>query len=191
MACEKKVYIIFTDTGTLFTRLIKLYTKQSYNHVSISFGNNLKEIYSFGRLNPSNPFVGGFIRERINVGLFEKAKCKIYSCTVSELEYEKMRNKVSQIKSRKDMYKYNLFGLFAIILNLNFSRNNAFFCSQFVATILKEKIGLLNKSPNLIKPGDLMKLKDLRLVYQGNLSLYPIESNEALIENNLALNIKA
>ncbi|WP_188455973.1 hypothetical protein [Virgibacillus oceani] len=188
---EKEIYILFTDTGTLFTRLIKLYTKQSYNHVSISFCDHLNDIYSFGRLNPSNPFVGGFIQEKIDMGLFEKAVCKIYSCTVTESEFEQMRNKVRQIELKKDMYKYNLFGLFAIIFNLNLSRKNAFFCSQFVATILKEKRGLLNKSPNLIKPGDLMKLKQLRLIYQGNLSLYPVHSNEDLMKNNVALQVHA
>ena len=37
MMIEKKVYILLTDTGTLFTKLIKLYTKKPYNHASISF----------------------------------------------------------------------------------------------------------------------------------------------------------
>lgn len=33
---NQKIYILLTDTGTLFTRLIKLYTKKPYNHASIS-----------------------------------------------------------------------------------------------------------------------------------------------------------
>ena len=37
MMKEKKIYILLTDTGTLFTRLIKIFTKKPYNHASISF----------------------------------------------------------------------------------------------------------------------------------------------------------
>lgn len=46
---EKKVYLLLTDTGTFFTKLIKLYTKKPYNHASISFDSELSEVYSFGR----------------------------------------------------------------------------------------------------------------------------------------------
>ena len=45
----KKVYILLTDTGTLFTKSIKTYTKAPYNHASISFDVGLEELYSFGR----------------------------------------------------------------------------------------------------------------------------------------------
>ncbi len=35
MGMEKKVYILLTDTGSFFTKLIKLFTKKRYNHASI------------------------------------------------------------------------------------------------------------------------------------------------------------
>lgn len=56
---EKKGYILLTDTGTLFTKFIRLYTHQPYNHASIAFTSDLSEIYSFGRKHMRNPFVGG------------------------------------------------------------------------------------------------------------------------------------
>ena len=65
---EKKVYILLTDTGTLFTKLIKLYTKKPYNHASISFDLELLEVYSFGRKTARNPFIGGFVKEDVNKG---------------------------------------------------------------------------------------------------------------------------
>ncbi|USK36883.1 hypothetical protein LIS77_13090 [Cytobacillus firmus] len=60
---NQKIYILLTDTGTLFTRLIKLYTKKPYNHASISIDPELKEVYSFGRKTAKNPFIGGFVKE--------------------------------------------------------------------------------------------------------------------------------
>lgn len=177
---DRKIYILFTDTGTLFTRLIKIYTRESYNHVSIAFDDQLEEIYSFGRKKPTNPFIGGFIREKLKEGLFKRAKCVIYSCHVSEQEYKKMRAKVKKIEREKEKYRYNLIGLLAIILHFNLNRKNAFFCSQFVATILNEKKGLLMKPPGLTTPRDLMNLNEFNFVYQGMLHTYPVPEELAV-----------
>ena len=167
-----KVYLLFTNTGTLFTKLISLYTKHALNHVSIAFDEQLEEIYSFGRKNPYNPFIGGFVKEQLNEGLMKHADCAVYSLSVTKEEYEKMKEEVLKIEGNKELFKYNLIGLFAILFNQRIERKNAFFCSQFVATILNMKKNLLEKAPSLVTPQDLMSLGTLRLVYQGKLSRY-------------------
>lgn len=43
----KKIYIILTHTGTLLSKIIKMYTKDEYSHVSISLDSELEEMYSF------------------------------------------------------------------------------------------------------------------------------------------------
>jgi hypothetical protein len=179
---EKKIYLLFTDTGTLLTKLIKLYTKKPFNHVSLSFDYQLTEIFSFGRKKHYNPFTGGFVSEKLGRGLFKKARCEVYSYTISEMDYDQMIKKVRQMEAEKDLYKYNFIGLFAIILNLNFNRKNAFFCSQFVATIISEKMDALDKIPCLVTPQDLMNLDKLQLVYKGELNYYPPNKKE-LMEN--------
>lgn len=70
----RKVYIVLTYTGTILSRIVKMYTRREYSHVSIAFDEDLKEMYSFGRLNPYNPFIGGFVYERIDRGLLKKLK---------------------------------------------------------------------------------------------------------------------
>lgn len=62
---EKEMYILLTDTGTLLSKLIKCFTNAPYNHVSIVFDKRLDEVYSFGRKEPRNPFIAGFIREDV------------------------------------------------------------------------------------------------------------------------------
>src|SRR5690554_5588184 len=89
---EKTFYIILTDTGTFFTRMIKLYTKKPYNHASISFDSILKDVYSFGRKTPRNPFIGGFVKEDITGGIFKQARCAIYSCTATEEQIDRMKD---------------------------------------------------------------------------------------------------
>jgi hypothetical protein len=170
---ERKVYLILTDTGTLFTRVIKLYTKKPYNHASLSFDPHFSDLYSFGRKRPRNPFVGGFVKENIHTGLLEQAKCAIYSCTISETQFQKMNHFIHQIEEQKDLYHYNLIGLFAIALNKNIKREKAFFCSQFVSTVLKEgQVIEFSKHPSLVTPDDLQHEPLFQLVYQGDFEEY-------------------
>lgn len=53
-----KIYIILTYTGTLLSKIIKFYTKDEFSHVSLALDIGLNKMYSFGRLNPYNPFIG-------------------------------------------------------------------------------------------------------------------------------------
>ena len=111
---EKKIYILLTDTGTLFTKLIKLYTKKPYNHASISFDSELSEVYSFGRKTARNPFIGGFVKEDVDKGLFKEANCAVYALTVNEVQLQKMNCYIKEIEAQKGEYRYNLLGLFGI-----------------------------------------------------------------------------
>ncbi|WP_197089634.1 hypothetical protein [Bacillus sp. SA1-12] len=171
---NKKVYIFLTDTGTLFTRVIKLYTKNSLNHASIALDKELEEMYSFGRKNPKNPFIGGFVKENIHSDLFKGAKCAVYSCSVTESEYNQLKINIQIIKQNEHCYKYNIIGLFGIVFNKVIERKNAFFCSQFVVTILKmSRVSLVDKPLSLVTPQDLMQADRLQLEYKGELHSYP------------------
>jgi hypothetical protein len=168
-----EVYIVLTDTGTLLTKTIKQVTKQPLNHASIAFTKELDTAVSFGRKSVNNPFIGGFVREDMKGKLFSEATCAIYSCSVSEFEYKQMQRFVHQIEQRQHNYKYNFIGLFGVLLNKRINRNRAFFCSEFVTTVLNSGgISIKNKPACLVKPGDFMDCSDFRLIYQGQLSSY-------------------
>ncbi|MBY7142127.1 hypothetical protein KFZ56_03280 [Virgibacillus sp. NKC19-3] len=175
---EKKVYILLTDTGTLFTKMIKLYTRKPYNHASIAIDPNFSEVYSFGRKNPKNPFIGGFVKEDTQAGLLEQARCVIYGCTVSETQIQKANDYLQKIEKQKHNYRYNLLGLFAIAFKKQSKRENAFFCSQFVATVLKES-GIIDfeKDLSLVTPQDLENIAGFEFVYQGELCNFKAEIN--------------
>lgn len=168
---RKKVYLLLTDTGTIFTRLIKLYTKKPYNHASIVFDETFKEVYSFGRKRPRNPFIGGFVNEDVRKGLFKNARCAIYSFDVSEVQIEKMKIFIHKIEMEKHLYGYNLLGLITIIINKPYQRKRAFFCSEFVAQVLDEGgICQLQKPISLVSPNDLQSLENLQLEFEGQLA---------------------
>lgn len=100
MTAKTYVYILLTDTGTLFTKSIKKYTKAPYNHASIAFDPTLKEMYSFGRKNPSNPINGGFVKEDVYTGTYSKypdTTCVIYKLEVSNRDVDFCSQFVAEI----------------------------------------------------------------------------------------------
>lgn len=168
---ERKVYILLSDTGTLFTRLIKLYTKHDHNHASISFDPTFTEVYSFGRKRPRNPFIGGFVKENIQNALFKNASCEIYSCTVTEEQYQRMRQFIDKVEYQKHLYKYNFLGLIAIVLNKQLNRDYAYFCSEFVGTVInKGNLVEFQKPLSFVSPHDLQQLKNFQLEFRGRLA---------------------
>ncbi|WP_342430363.1 hypothetical protein [Neobacillus sp. FSL H8-0543] len=170
----RKVYVLLTDTGTVLTKLIKLYTKKPHNHASIALDDQLWNVYSFGRRRPRNPFMAGFVRENTRGGIFRNADCALYCCSITEKQYENICEKISEIERNKNDYRYNLLGLFAVMVNMEFDRKNAFFCSHFVAALLEESGVEINKQKplSLVTPNDIKESSSLKLVYEGKLSSY-------------------
>ena len=170
---EKTIYIVLTNTGTLFSKAIGMYTRKDMNHASIAFDEELNEMYSFGRKNKHNPFNAGFIREEPTEGLFTQATCAIYKCNVTYKEYIQMRNKIRLMEQDKELYKYNLIGLFGVAMNIKIEREYAFFCSQFVATMMNEcRSTQLQVAPYLVQPHHFEQHSSLNLLYKGKLQTY-------------------
>lgn len=180
----KKIYIILTHTGTTLSRLIKCYTKDEFSHCSIALDNELNEMYSFGRLNPYNPFWGGFVHEGISFGTFKRfrtTKTKIYSLEITEEQYSKVKEIINYIRNTRKILKFNIIGLLAVGFNKRISFKNSFYCAEFVKYVI-ENAGIRTNLPEMIKPEDFKKLENIKLVYQGMLKDYNIEKLKILEE---------
>lgn len=177
------IYILLTHSGSLLSKCINIYTKEPYTHVSIALDTNLKELYSFGRLNPYNPILAGFVKEDVINGTysrFPETRCALYSYNINDVQYRKLKNQLNKFKKNGDKYSYNLLGLFGVIFNFPIERKYNYFCSQFVATLLNNSgiylfnkpPALFNKPPALVSPRDFRKCKELNLIYEGRLRRY-------------------
>lgn len=170
----KEIYIVLTHTGTALSKIIKEFTKDEFSHVSISLDIELKEMYSFGRLNPYNPFWGGFVHEYIDKGTFKRfyrTKTKIYSLEITEEQYEKVKKCIEQIKNEKESYNFNIIGLFAVGFHKKIRKNHSFYCAEFVKYVI-EKANIINNLPEVVKPEDFKNIQNIREIYSGLLSKY-------------------
>lgn len=171
-----KIYIVLTYTGTILSKIIKLYTKHEFAHISISLDEKLNELYSFGRLNPYNPFIGGFVHEGINIGTFKRFKktiAGIYSLEITDEQYNKIKNSIQYIEKNREKYKFNIIGLFLVGLKIRYKRKKQFYCAEFVKHLLDESNVIDNNTlPEIISPEDFKKIVNLKLEYKGLLQEY-------------------
>jgi hypothetical protein len=97
----------------------------------------------------------------------------LYSFTVDEDKFNNMLGIVKEFESRKNIYKYNIIGLLAVIFNIPLERENAYFCSQFVAFVLqKSGMDIFDKPPSLVTPVDFLESHNLNFISRGKLSEY-------------------
>lgn len=168
---KKKIYLVFSNTGTILSKCINYYTKDKYVHVSLSFDDTFEKMYSFGRIFPSNPFIGGLVKENLRDGVYKKfqnSQCVIYKIEVTNKQYLLLRNELNLFLQDQKKYRYSLLGLIGVVINKPIKRNNRYFCSEFISHLLiKSEIYDSDKIPSLIKPSDLLNINDKEFVYEG------------------------
>ena len=178
----RNIYLVLTHTGTMLSNVIKYYTKDEFSHISISLDEDLKEMYSFGRIHPYNPFLGGFIHERINKGTFKrfkKTKTAIYSLLVTDSEYEKIENIIDKIKTNREIYHFNILGLFGVGFHIKRHKDYYFYCAEFVKYVLEES-GIRTNLSELVRPEEFKNIDNLKLLYKGKLNRYKSKKDEIL-----------
>ena len=176
----KNIYIVMTQTGTLLSKIIKGYTGCEYAHVSISLDKNLDEMYSFGRLNPYNPFWGGFIHERVNSGTFKRFKntiAGIVELEVTDEQYNNLRNIIKKMEERINPCRFNILGLILVGFNIKYEMEDHFYCAEFLKYLFEE-CNIENNLPRLVAPDDFKNIKGIKYIYKGKLSEYRENTTE-------------
>ena len=171
----KKIYIVLTHTGTILSRIIKGYTRAEFSHISISLDEELTQMYSFGRLNPYNPFIGGFVHEKINAGTFKRFKntrANVCYLEIEDYQYDLIEHMLYQMEKSLKTYRFNILGLLGAAINVSIMpRNDTFYCAEFVKYLL-EYAGIETKLPKIVIPDKFKNLEGMVSIYKGKLSLY-------------------
>ena len=170
----KSIYLVMSQTGTILSRTIKLVSGKNYNHISISLDETLNYMYSFGRKNPYNPFIGAFVVEGIDFGTFLRFKntvCKVIKIDVTDQQYLSLKSNIYNMIDNRNLYGYNLLGLCLAAFNVYVSFNNKFYCSEFVKYIFNESGIDVSMLPLIVHPTDFMNM-DNELLYEGFLKNY-------------------
>jgi hypothetical protein len=172
-----EVFIVFSKTGTWLSSLLSKIGNFKYMHSSISLKEDLSVMYSFGRINPNNPFLGGFVKESIYSGVYQfskKNEIKVYKMTITKEQAKILQDEIAQFELQAKYYHYNFLGLMFIPFKIKYVRKHHYFCSQFISELLM-KIAILDQSisPEWTSPSDLIENLDLEFVFEGYIHEYP------------------
>lgn len=163
------VFIFLSYTGTRMAQLIKSFTHDPYAHSSMSFNTTLEDMISFNR--------DGMVVENIQTGIWKKnakqIKYSLYMYMATAQEYDAMKRFVDELLTRKNKLKYNMLGLTNFIFGRGSEREDKFFCSEFVASVISAgNSTLLKQSPHMTTPYNLAKNKNFIFIKKGILSHY-------------------
>lgn len=178
------IYLVVAQTGTRPAKFFKMITKKPYNHVSLSGDMNLSEMYSFCRTYCPFPFPATFNKETVGqgtLGKFSSIPCEIYSIPVTKEQRIIYNEIIRHFAQYRNIYSYNVLGLVAVYLNIEWNRKKNFLCSQFVAYTM-DKMGIdLEKPFCLYTPDDFRGFPGATMIYEGDLNRFYYSMQSKLI----------
>ena len=178
---KKKIYLVFSYTGTAFSRLLRVITRSQYVHIGLSFDTNLENVYSFGRKEPSKMFPAGLVKENLKEvhKIFGNTESQIYEMKINDKNYKKLKKILKEHLKEQDKYSYDILGLPFIYFKKKYRRKYHRVCSQFVGYLLQESgVHDFNIDYSLITLNHFYHIENKELIYQGKLTKYLIEKDD-------------
>lgn len=186
---DKKIEIVASFTDTVPGKMIRLraamkfwnrYPGDTYSHISLSRDSKLGHMLSFARKEINNPFDSGLVMEDIHSGMFalkpDISKIAVMELKVSPEQYQKISLIMDYFWAHKEQYHFNFPGLASMLFcGKGVEIPNHYFCSQWVATVLKDSgIDLFDgKNPKDVRPFDFYGRLQDHIIYEGLTTGYP------------------
>lgn len=168
-----RIYILLTRSPSILSRTIHFFTGDDFTHVSIAFDGRLDSLCSFARFYWALPLPAGLVREGLCKSYYGRHRdmpCMLCSLDVPEPVYAAAREKTAEMLRHSGDYHYSIRGLAMCRIGIAENRPGHYFCSQFVAEVLAGAgAARLPKPPSLMRPQDIASLRELKVLYHGNL----------------------
>ena len=153
-----KVTLLLSRYNDPFSKMIALSSRGKYTHISISLDPEENVFYSFNKK--------GFIEEhwqgkRSRHLMPDRAYLYFY---VDALQYFKIYREIMRYERRKKDISYSVFGTVLCMFRIPSKFKKQFFCSQFVADVLRKSgtVTLKRKSSLYLPMHLLRELKALK-----------------------------
>lgn len=170
------VYVILMHTGTPMSKVIKGVIHTEFTHSSIAFDSSLRKMYTFSsrRRNPEklSPLqMGGFTEEDIRDEFFSgrPVHYTVYMVPCFKDQVKLMKKRLQYFLDNDIKFSYDKIGLVQNLVGMDKEAKDQWFCSEFVADILKT--GKPNTtyidSPFRVRPMDFSKMGFAVKVYEG------------------------
>lgn len=132
---SRPVCIVFSATPTCMGRMIRLVTRYSCNHVSLSLDPDLQVLWSFARYHRNTPLYGGLVQESLL--RYRGAWLKVCCLPVSEEKYAMLESFLQQCWQERDTWLYNTPAAVTSLAGYRSSMPRAHTCASFLLDLLK------------------------------------------------------
>lgn len=162
------LYIVISSTPYRMGKAIRRFTREPYNHVSISLDPELTQMYGFARRYFHTPFYGGFVRESTSRYRFDGQAATIRLCRipVTGQQYQQVKTRLETMYGEKERYLYNYFSALAALFRRRLRVQDSYTCIEFATEVLWE-LGLPVDPEKYYSVGDLEALLRPYAVYTG------------------------
>ena len=130
------LYIMLSRTDTGMGRLIRFFTREEYNHVSLSLDDTLQHFVSFARYRQDVPLAGGFTAETAArlMSCGNAMPAKIFKIEISPEDAQKL-NILFQMADHTSLV-YNSLGALLNSCHIRCAIPGAYTCLEFSGAIL-------------------------------------------------------
>lgn len=168
----RKIFIVLSCGNSFSKRAYRALTDCRYDHVSVSFNENLSVMYSFAKHHLDVPLVGGFVAEYPSRFIAEGGDIpvKIFAYEVPEDIYMRVRDVIRRMTTHPQIYSYNVIDKAASVMGGRFDLRRSYTDLSFVC--------------RLLHLGDIRSIKELDfvlgpwLVYDGTLNEVVVSVDE-------------
>ncbi len=176
---QRCIYLVLTQTSSFLSKIIKVYTREEFSHISIALSPCLEPMYSFGRRRAYNPYWGGFVKEHQNAGTFKRfpnTKAVILSLPLEDNTYDQIAKVLEEMYESKEKFGYDFIGLCLAAIKIEKRRDNKYYCSDFVKSILQKfDVPGSESLHRFTHPCDFLAFPGAVEVYRGLLKDYKAE----------------
>lgn len=162
---QNQLYLMISRTDTGIGKVIRLFTRYEYNHVSLTLDSEFHRWVSFARYVQGVPLAGGFVEESAERfrAMEGPVYVRIYRLELTPERYARLESLFAQAGDPNNGLIYNTFGFLATAFGKRLHIPGAYTCLEFAGTVLERDFGAIRAldralSPHLIYEGDLKAL---------------------------------
>lgn len=139
-ANQHYLYVVFAATPYRMGQMIRLVTREPYNHVAIALEEDLSELYAFARRYYRTPLYGGFVTEHPYRYHHQGRTADICLCRlpIDEAAATALRRRLDHMRDHAQHYLYNHLSALAAPIHRKISVPDAFTCAEFAVSVLCE-----------------------------------------------------
>ncbi len=135
---NRMIYVVFSATPLKVGSMIRTFTREKYNHVSISFDPKLKTLYSYARYYKKTPLYAGLVKEtpaRYKNG-GKTADICVCAIPMSKEQCRAVKRRLIQMCRRSQECRYNLLSASVALFSRRVLVPHCYTCIEFVTHIL-------------------------------------------------------